>query len=57
VGRGDSDDLDDAAQADHRIVVVLLKAGPYAGKTATVVEIIDHKRVSRSILTILGYIH
>jgi len=24
--------------------VVLLKAGPYAGKTAAVVEIIDHKR-------------
>ena len=25
--------------------VVLLRAGPYAGKIATIVEIIDHKRV------------
>jgi hypothetical protein len=37
--------------------VVLLKAGPYAGKTATIVEIIDHKRVSCHILGIIGYIH
>jgi hypothetical protein len=57
VGRGESNDLDGAARADPRFIVVLLKTGPYAGKTATIVEIIDHKRVSRSILTNLGYIH
>ena len=57
VGRGESNDLGDAALADLRIIVVLLKAGPYAGKTATIVEIIDHKRVSSNILANLGYIH
>ena len=29
--------------------VVLLRSGPHAGKLATIVEIIDHKRVSRII--------
>lgn len=28
-----------------RILVVLLNKGPSAGKTATIVEIIDHNRV------------
>ena len=28
--------------------VVLLRSGPYAGKLATIVEIIDHKRVRRA---------
>jgi len=31
-----------------RILVVLLNKGPHAGKTATIVEIIDHKRVCLS---------
>lgn len=29
--------------------VILLRSGPHAGKLATIVEIIDHKRVRRAI--------
>jgi ribosomal protein L14E/L6E/L27E len=34
------------------LTVVLLKAGPYAGKTATIVEIIDHNRVRPIVIVI-----
>lgn len=30
---------------DARFLVVLLRSGPHAGKTAVIAEIIDHNRV------------
>lgn len=48
VGRGETDHWFEIARLTES-TVVLLKAGPHAGKTATIVEVIDHNRVSRNI--------